>query len=209
MKKMIFALVIILLAVLFLGIKYHQSKVYEKSEIEKANKDMTTKFSTVNNEEVTQGIDQVEDQVMENLPPQIEILYPSALKDGETIVTDKVLLKFSDDSKVTKATMNNQIVSTEEIRITTEGTYKVEIQDDANNKTTLTFTLKYKTQEIKTTPTKATTTPKTSKKTKETPKEIPKKVDEQTNEEIDEQTNEEINEEIDENLNEDSNITAE
>ena len=146
MSKLVIALSATLTGILLFGYNYQNTPKYAAEEINKINKDMIKSVYSLDEARRAKYTNATIDESEDKIAPVIEIVYPEEFKHGETIETDKVELKFSDNVKVVKARMNNLTIPTDTVNITTTGTYNIEIEDEAKNKTRLVFTI---TQKIK------------------------------------------------------------
>ncbi|WP_303863984.1 hypothetical protein [Alkalibaculum bacchi] len=141
MSKLVIALSATLTGILLFGYNYQNTPKYAAEEISKINKDIIRSVYSLEEARRARYTDDTIDESEDKIAPVIEIVYPEEFKHGETVETDKVELKFSDNVKVVKARMNNLTIPTDTVRITTTGTYNIEIEDEAKNKTRLVFTI--------------------------------------------------------------------
>lgn len=146
MSKLVIALSATLTGILLFGYNYQNTPKYAAEEISKINKDIIRSVYSLQEARRSKYANATIDESEDKIAPVIEIIYPEEFKHGATIETDKVELKFSDNVKVVKARMNNLTIPTDTVKITTTGTYNIEIEDEAKNKTRLAFTI---TQKIK------------------------------------------------------------
>lgn len=144
MSKLVIALSATLTGVLLFGYNYQNTPKYAAGEISKINKDIVSYVYSLEEARRAKYVNAMMDELEDKTAPVIEIVYPKEFKHGATIETDKVELKFSDNIKVVKARMNNLNIPTDTVKITTAGTYNIEIEDEAKNKTRLAFTIIHK-----------------------------------------------------------------
>lgn len=144
MSKLVIALSATLTGVLLFGYNYQNTPKYATEEISKINKDIVSYVYSLEEARRAKYVNAMIDELEDKTAPVIEIVYPKEFKHGATIETDKVELKFSDNVKVVKARMNNLTIPTDTVKITTAGTYNIEIEDEAKNKTRLAFTIIHK-----------------------------------------------------------------
>lgn len=141
MSKLVIALSATLTGILLFGYNYQNTPKYAAEEIRKINKDIISSVYSLEEARKAKYANATIDESEDKIAPIIEIVYPEEFKHGDTIETDKVELKFSDNVKVVKARMNNLTIPTDTVKITTTGTYNIEIEDEAKNKTRLVFTI--------------------------------------------------------------------
>lgn len=146
MKKIIIALSLALVIILFIGFNYIQKSNYDDNEIDEVNRSIKAETDKLNiTQKTDKSIDNPEDQIndIDEESPVIDILYPDKFSDGDTVITTKVQLVFSDNQEVSRVTMNNLSVDVNEVLINTEGTYHIVAYDKAGNEEKLSFTINF------------------------------------------------------------------
>lgn len=138
-KKLIVPLIVLLIAVLFVGTRFANQPKYSDAEIQEYNESL----SRIDIEELEMDLEE-EDQTPDetSTSPVIRPKYPQGLKDKETVTADRVYLEFFSENEIVSVTANGRAVpNTTDATITTSGTYEIVATDDQGQKSTFTFTL--------------------------------------------------------------------
>lgn len=138
-KILIVPLIILLMAVLFIGTRFANQPLYSEQEIQEYNESLVR---TNSEHPQTDPEDEKDPPAPETAPPEIRAVYPSGLKDRGTVTANRVYLEFSSDREIVSVTANGRTVpNLTDATITTEGTYEVVVTDNLDQESTFTFTL--------------------------------------------------------------------
>lgn len=127
MKKYFILLCFVFIAVMLLGMASAKKSLYTEDQINKYNQE--------------NKVDIIINKNTDSVAPQIVVVYPDNLADGQTVAEEKVYLKFLDNIEVAKAFLNDKEISPDSVVVTSLGISKITIEDSAGNKAEFSFTL--------------------------------------------------------------------
>ncbi|NTW71227.1 MAG: hypothetical protein HGA49_03180 [Eubacteriaceae bacterium] len=127
MKRYFILLCFVFIAVMLLGMVSAKKSLYTEAQINKYNQE--------------NKVDIIANKNTDSVAPQIIVVYPDNLDNGQTVAADKVYLKFLDNIEVAQAFLNDQQISLDSVVVTSLGISKILIVDSAGNKAEFSFTI--------------------------------------------------------------------
>lgn len=112
---------------MLLGMVSAKKSLYTEAQINKYNQE--------------NKVDIIANKNTDSVAPQIIVVYPDNLDNGQTVAADKVYLKFLDNIEVAQAFLNDQQISLDSVVVTSLGISKILIVDSAGNKAEFSFTI--------------------------------------------------------------------